>query len=170
VLLPSSQPKIFLSYHWDVQSKVERLVQYLEGQGFDCWTDVNTVSKRPSLTPAMTLGIGNDNLLSQIQRKMKSSHVVLCCITHKYICSDNCSNDLSLADSLSKPIVPLMFQWMSWPPEGVAIKARKILAPLHYIDLSNEKLLRKNLNSVVFQLNKHLSVCSPRGGKRGSNR
>lgn len=145
-------------------------MQYLNSQGYDCWTDVNTVSKRPSLTPKSPTGIGSDNLQSQIQRHMKSSHVVLCCVTQKYICSENCSNDLSLADSLSKPIIPLMFQWMSWPPEGVAIKARKILAPLHYIDLSNEKLFKKNLHSVVLQLNKQLNVSSPRDGKRGSTK
>jgi len=159
------QLKTFLSYHWDVQSKVERLVQHLESQGFDCSTDIGTVSRRMSSQGSPT-DLSIDNLQSQILRKMKSSTVVVCCVTHKYICSENCSNDLNLANSLSKPIVPLMFQWMAWPPEGLAIKVRKILAPLHYIDLSNDKLLMKNLNAVFFQLKKHHNAYNSRENKK----
>ena len=151
-LLPSN-PKIFLSYHWDVQSRVEKLAQHLENQGYDFCMDVNTVSspRRPSQDTDLT----NDNLQSQILRKMKSSSVVVCCITHKYICSENCSNDLNLASSLSKPVIPLMFQYMAWPPEGLAFKVRKMLAPLQVIDMSNEKLFKKNVNAVISQAKKH---------------
>lgn len=160
-----SNPKIFISYHWDVQSKVEKLAQHLESQGYDCCMDVNTVSS-PRRSSSQETDLSNDNLQSQILRKMKSSSVVLCCITHKYICSENCSNDLNLANSLSKPIVPLIFQWMAWPPEGLAFKVRKMLAPLHAVDMSNEKLFKKNLNVVISQAKKHHSSHSSREHKK----
>lgn len=47
-----------------------------------------------------------------------------------------------------------MFQYMAWPPEGLAIKVRKMLAPLQVIDMSNEKLFKKNLNTVIAQAKK----------------
>lgn len=130
--------------------------------------DVNPVSspRRLSSQADTQAEVSNENLQSQILRKMKSSGLVICCITHKYICSENCSNDLSLAKTLSKPIVPLMFQWMSWPPDGLAFKVRKILAPLHFIDMSNDKLFKKNVSVVISHAKKHHSSPNSRESKK----
>ena len=40
------------------------------------------------------------------------------CITTKYSLSANCRREVSLADALKKPIVPLLLERISWPPEG----------------------------------------------------
>ena len=85
---------------------------------------------------------------------MKAAKAVVCCVTQKYICSDNCVKDLALAELLHKPIIPLLLQWIAWPPESGAVKARKILAPQTCIDLSNDKLFKRNLHSVVMCLNR----------------
>ena len=77
---------------------------------------------------------------------------VVCCVTPKYICSENCTKDLSIAESLNKPVVPLMLQWLAWPPEGG--RARRILAPLSCIDMSNDNLFKRNLSIVEAHLKK----------------
>ena len=61
-----------------------------------------------NLDGASGLGTGGETLQSQIQRNMKASSVVLCCITPKYLQSDNCNKDLTLAETFQKPIIPIM--------------------------------------------------------------
>ena len=73
-------------------------------------------------------------------------------MTPKYVCSENCTKDLSIAESLNKPVVPVMLQWLAWPPEGG--RARRILAPLSCIDMSNDNLFKRNLSTVEAHLKK----------------
>lgn len=40
------------------------------------------------------------------------------CITLKYSLSANCRREISLADALKKPIIPLLLEQMKWPPDG----------------------------------------------------
>ncbi|XP_068747713.1 uncharacterized protein [Montipora capricornis] len=143
----TSRPNLYLSYHWDVQNKVQLLVQYLENHGFQCWTDVSNPNKRHSASHAVDNG---DNLQTRIQRKIKAAAAVVCCVTPKYIRSENCTKDLSIAESMNKPVVPVMFQWLAWPPEGVRV--RRILAPLPCIDMSNNNLFKRHLSTVETHL------------------
>jgi len=78
--------------------------------------------------------------------------VLVCCITAKYLQSENCFRDLTAADSLQKPIIPVMLRFMPWPPEGAPIQVRKILARRVAIDLSNEKLFRQNTRMLLERL------------------
>lgn len=51
---------------------------------------------------------------------------------YRYAASANCARELSLADVLRKPIVPVMVEPTPWPPPGpIAV----ILSSLVYIDL-----------------------------------
>lgn len=154
------RPNLFLSYHWDVQSKVHILVQYLESHGFQCWTDVSNTSKRHATSHSPPPG---DNLQTQIQRKIKAAAAVVCCVTPKYICSENCTKDLTIAESMNKPIVPVMLQWLTWPPEGGRV--RRILAPLQCIDMSNDNLFKRNLSTVETHLKKYAGKHSPRDSR-----
>lgn len=151
----SPRPSLFLSYHWDVQNKVQVLVQYLESHGFQCWTDVSSANKRHASGKSPT----HENSQSQIQRNIKAAAAVVCCVTPKYVCSENCIKDLSLAESMNKPVVPVMFQWLAWPPEGGRV--RRILAPLQCIDMSNDSLFRRNLSTVESHLSKFAGKHSP---------
>ncbi len=44
--------------------------------------------------------------------------VVLCCLTSRYAVSESCTKEISLADLLRKPIVPIMVERTPWPPPG----------------------------------------------------
>lgn len=155
-------PKVFISYQWDMQAKVEDIKQVLESNGFICWADINmapqanrTHSSKSGRSSVATHDSSGDTLQSLIQRNMKSSSVVLTCITPKYLQSDNCKKDLMLAEAFNKPIIPVLLRFS--PFESAPDHIRKILARLSSIDLSNERLYKQNIALVVEKIKKHVS-------------
>ena len=61
---------------------------------------------------------GGDSLYDKIDRGMRGCKAVVSCITLKYSLSANCRREISLADALKKPIIPLLLEQMKWPPDG----------------------------------------------------
>ena len=100
----------------------------------------------------------SDTLQGQIQRSMRLASVVLCCITPKYLQSDNCIKDLSLAETFAKPIVPLLLRFT--PFESAPSPVRRILLRHSYVDLSNERLYKQNIGVVLDKVKKamHMSA------------
>ena len=158
-------PRVFISYQWDTQSRVEDIRRHLEACGLPCWADIS-----PSTLPlqrgnsSISIRSGNsterdpvsETLQSQIQRNMRAASVVICCITPKYLQSDNCVKDLTLAETLHKPIIPVMIRFCPWPPEGAPPQVRKILVRHSYtpLDLSNDKLYKQNIDTLIERVKK----------------
>jgi hypothetical protein len=62
--------------------------------------------------------------------------VVISCITPKYAKSENCQREVTLADCLKKPIIPLiMDKEQQWPPVG---QMSMIFAKLLYINMCEQ--------------------------------
>ena len=61
---------------------------------------------------------GGDSLYDKIDRGMRGCKAVVSCVTQKYSLSANCRREISLADALKKPIIPLLLEQMKWPPDG----------------------------------------------------
>ena len=61
---------------------------------------------------------GGDSLYDKIDRGMRGCKAVVSCVTQKYSLSANCKREVSLADALKKPIIPLLLEQMKWPPDG----------------------------------------------------
>lgn len=154
------EPKVFISYQWDMQAKVEDIKLVLESNGLNCWADIN-MAPQPNRGHSSKSGRSSathdtsvDTLQSLIQRNMKASSVVLTCITPKYLQSDNCKKDLTLAEMFNKPIIPVLLRFS--PLESAPDQIRKILARLSYIDLSNERLYKQNIGLVVEKIKKYV--------------
>lgn len=104
---------------------------------------------------ASTADTKKDSIQSLVQQNMKTSLAVIACITPKYIQSEHCVKDLTVADSVfHKPIVPILLQYCPWPPEGTSFQIRKILARFKPIDLSTDKLFRQNLPILLDRVKK----------------
>lgn len=98
-------PQVFISYQWDSQDEVQALWDRLERAGYSCWMDIGQLG-------------GGDQLYNRIEHGIRNCKIVVACITPKYIVSQHCSRELSLADLLCKPILPVMFETVVWPPPG----------------------------------------------------
>jgi hypothetical protein len=155
-------PKVFISYQWDMQSRVEDIRRILEANSISCWADVSpgaSLNRGHHSSLSMrrdVLDSSAENLHVQMQRLMRSSGLVLSCITPKYIQGDGSLKDLSLAESLHKPIIPVLLRFCPWPPENAPSPVRKILAKLVPVDLSNEKLFKQNIHSLLEKVRKTL--------------
>ncbi|PAA91814.1 hypothetical protein BOX15_Mlig018443g1, partial [Macrostomum lignano] len=102
---PPAAPQVFLSYQWSKQSEVKALYSRLCSLGFTCWMDIFQMG-------------GGDSLYEKIDRGVRGCSVVVAFVTPKYAASPNCRREVSLADAIRKPIVPVMLEKMAWPPEG----------------------------------------------------
>ncbi|XP_025077777.1 uncharacterized protein LOC112554278 isoform X2 [Pomacea canaliculata] len=120
-------PDVFISYQWGRQPQVVRLYKALTSQGFTCWLDI------------MQMG-GGDSLFDKIDKGVRGCRVVVSCVTPKYALSANCRREVSLADALKKPLVPLLLETTSWPPPG---PMGPVLTQLLYIDYTDPTLQEK---------------------------
>ena len=78
---------------------------------------------------------GGDSLYDKIDKGIRNCQVVISCVTSKYSISPNCRREVSLADALKKPIIPLLLEKMTWPPEG---PMSMVLTQLLYIDFCSK--------------------------------
>ncbi|XP_071489580.1 uncharacterized protein [Diadema antillarum] len=119
---PLEHPSVFISYQWGKQPEIKRLFSRLTGLGYHCWLDINQMG-------------GGDPLYSKIDKGIRNAKVVVSCVTPKYALSANCRREVSLSDALRKPVVPLLMEQMTWPPEG---PMSMTFTQLLYIDFTKE--------------------------------
>ena len=98
-------PLVFLSYQWGKQQQIKALYQRLTSMGYTVWMDIYQMG-------------GGDSLYDKIDKGMRGCKAVVSCVTQKYSLSANCRREVSLADALKKPIIPLLLEQMKWPPDG----------------------------------------------------
>ncbi|XP_078371994.1 uncharacterized protein LOC144655584 isoform X1 [Oculina patagonica] len=113
---------VFLSYQWDLQDTVKRLKSRMEESGIQCWMDIGQMG-------------GGDALFAKIDAGIRACKVFVCCVTEKYCQSDACQGEATLAHSLKKPVIPLLFEDISWPPEG---QLALIFTKLLYIKMTEK--------------------------------
>lgn len=101
-----THPQIMISYQWDRQKDILALYKRLTHLGYKCWLDIFQMG-------------GGDSLFEKIDTGIRNAKCILACITPKYTLSINCRREMSLADALKKPILPLYLQeTTTWPPPG----------------------------------------------------
>lgn len=147
-------PVVFLSYQWGKQPQVKALYQRLVSLGYTVWMDIFQMG-------------GGDSLYDKIDRGMRGCKVVVACVTTKYALSANCRREMSLADALKKPLVPLLFESMKWPPDG---PMSMIFTELLYINVFRDEKIQDNWTGPKFdelkeKLRQHVPDGCLAGGK-----
>ncbi|XP_041483925.1 uncharacterized protein LOC121430660 [Lytechinus variegatus] len=166
------EPRVFISYQWDAHNKVQDIKRLLESNGIPCWAEsiptMSQDSRGSSGGSHRTVGSGQQSSGSQnpasahetaqdhIHRNMRSSAIIVSCVTSRYLQSDNCVKDLILADSLRRLIIPVMLRFVPWPPDCGMSAVKKILARTSPVDFSNEKLYKQNFHLLLERVRKHL--------------
>ena len=115
-------PDVFISYQWGKQKEIMALYQRLTSLGFTCWLDIRQMG-------------GGDSLYDKIDRGVRGCKVMLSSVTTKYALSANCRREVSLADALKKPIIPLLMEKIDWPPSG---PMSMVLTQLLYVNFSKD--------------------------------
>ena len=102
---------------------------------------------------------GGDSLYDKIDKGIRSCKVVLTCVTSKYALSANCRREVSLADALKKPVIPLLLEKMTWPPDG---PMSMVFTQLLYINFHSPDINIQNtwdcpqLNELIATLQTHI--------------
>lgn len=81
----------FISYHCSIQDYVQRLKDFLIGNGYNAKDIV-------------------DSNNSQITKSISAASIVICCITKAYAQSENCQREIMFAHKIRKPLIILMFE------------------------------------------------------------
>ncbi|XP_048589199.1 uncharacterized protein LOC5519167 isoform X1 [Nematostella vectensis] len=143
VASPSSSPPVFLSYQWDMQKTALELGRQLREAGIECWMDVGQMG-------------GGDFLYASIDAGVRGAKVMLCCVTSRYCASENCQCEATLGGLLKKPIIPLLFEEIPWPPAG---QLGPVFAKLLYIDMTqcSENIPSQKFQELVQRIEKYCS-------------
>ena len=78
------------------------------------------------------------------------------CLFKDYFQSVNCRSEITLAHQLRKPIIPLKFEEMKWPPQG---ELSMILTRLVYIDMTRRRygdIPRDKFQQLVEKIKEHV--------------
>ncbi|CAF3918965.1 unnamed protein product [Adineta steineri] len=100
------QPQIIISYEWNCQKDVINLYKQLTQLGYRIWLDIFQME-------------GEDTLIEKYNIAIHQALCLLVCITPTYMKSINCQNEITLANTFNKPIIPLLLkETNSWPPKN----------------------------------------------------
>lgn len=143
-------PEVFISYQWDRQKDVIKLCEKLTSLGMKCWLDIQQMA-------------GGDSLYFKIDEGIRNCAVVISCVTLRYSQSANCRKEVALADSVSKPIVPILLEkGLKYPPPGPMAPTLGVLKCINFtsnnINANNEISWEgKAFNDLLAAMKTHLS-------------
>ena len=127
-------PLVFLSYQWGKQPQVRALYKRLTSMGYAVWMDIYQMG-------------GGDSLYDKIDKGVRGCKAVVSCVTQKYTLSANCRREVSLADALKKPIIPVLFEPIKWPPYG---PMSMVFTEILYINCYRSELIQTTWKGAQF--------------------
>lgn len=106
---------------------------------------------------------GGDSLYDKIDKGVRGCKVVVSSVTQKYALSANCRREVSLADALKKPIIPILLEEITWPPSG---PMSMVFTQLLYINFCKNpdiqtKWTGKEFDELLYKLKEYVPDESP---------
>lgn len=119
-----------ISYQWDKQETVKKVVEGLKSRGIPC------DGMHGDINDSMAEGVDN-------------CKAIVCFMSDKYSSSKNCKRELTYADTQDKPIVPCMADPKPWKQTGwLGI----ITAGLLYINFRDDSNLDDKIDSLASEI------------------
>ena len=116
-----TKPSVFISYSRKNADFVNRLVQSLEGLGFDCWVD------RYDLAPGT-------KWREEISHSIRQSQAFILVVSSDSMESSIVAQEVSLAEFHGRPIIPLIYEVCELPP-GIDLQ----IHDLHWVNFAVEQ-------------------------------
>ncbi|KAJ3120799.1 hypothetical protein HK098_004226 [Nowakowskiella sp. JEL0407] len=113
---------VFLSYSWAQQKEVLKIRDALRSRGFTVWIDVDV-----KIMPG-------DLWINALMVGIRSSKIIIPCLSQQYEASDNLERELSYAAVSNKKIIPILLD------DGPFSWTELITAGVLYVDFSNVTL------------------------------
>ena len=140
-------PDLFISYCWGKekanQKKVIQFKEYMtKNHHWTLWMDIDQITVGHQLNTAIEKAI----------RGCKAAIIVL---TPEYGESKNCVKEISLADAMGKPLIPIIFEDVAWPPENLGFYLSQTIYAK--FDGSGKQFWSKEaMTGVISQIQSHL--------------
>jgi len=130
-----------ISYNWDHQNIVKKIVEYLEKDSlFKVWLDIKNMS---------------GNIIQAMSNAIDESNVVLVCVSEKYKLSKNCALEAQYAYQQNKEIVPILFERNTLKGWIGALIGTKL-----YFDFSDSNYFQQSITNLLKELKtKFSSIC-----------
>ena len=121
--------------------QVKTLYEQLTSLDFSCWLGVYQMS-------------GSESLYNKITQGLHGCRVVLACVTKKYTRAENCQQEVRLAHSLKRPIIPLLLEEVRWPLEDEIGKILKEYDSLKLEKGQGKKVFQNGqFENLIYKLN-----------------
>ncbi|TPX38086.1 hypothetical protein SmJEL517_g00124 [Synchytrium microbalum] len=133
VALAEDQFDVMIS--WNYKAEADRLYDDLLKAGFTVWIDKDRM---------------RGSIFDSMEKAVRNSKVVICCLSRSYVSSRNCNHELTYAEVLRKNIVPVRFD------TGPFTWAEVITAGLKYCDLSSYRAVAHDWDEKVSELKKDI--------------
>merc|ERR1719220_1440471 len=107
------------------------------------------------------------SLSAEIERGLFGCKVFVLCITAEYANSENCIKELELAVALKKPILPILFEDLPWPIQGISFHlSSKIYASFKNAKTADEGVdfwTAAEMAAVIFQIGRYTTIMDSAG-------
>ena len=100
-----------------------------------------------------------DSLYDKIDPGLRGCKVVVSCATQIYSLPPNCRREVSRADAIKKPIIPLLLEDTTWPPGGPMSMVFTQLLYIKFDESSQDKWTGPKFDELMMKLMDHLPVC-----------
>lgn len=143
------KPRLMISYNWDHQNIVKKIVRGLQRRELDVWFDIDQMG---------------GSTLEAMANAIEGSDIILLCLSDKYQASPNCRTEGEYAFTLRKTIIPLKVQsdhqsrsWLG------AIVGSKLY--FQFDSDSDESRFDTTFEALLAEIGTQLSRMNPQGSK-----
>eukprot|EP00049_Salpingoeca_infusionum_P022833 m.9052 g.9052 ORF g.9052 m.9052 type:complete len:780 (-) comp5418_c0_seq1:3012-5351(-) len=136
----ADRPHVMISYQWNSQEAVKKVVAELEKRDIPVWFDIN--------------GDMYGNINQAMAEGVEGSQCIVCFATEDYRKSRNCQKELSYAHQLDKPIVPVLLSEVEATEDWLSM----IIASINKVNFRDQSQFEDGMDALCARLDTLVAV------------